>query len=372
RLPRVRARAPGPLRPHGALHRGGGRRGTAGGSRRRGGGVGRPARLRVGRRRRGPRHAPVAVHAARLRRPGGHGRLRARAAGRGELRAGRRTLPPLARHPRGAGGRPSSGGHPLARIGRAARLTRRHPARSVLTPRRGGRRGRRPNPPAGWSWARWAAATPRRGTDSSGSSTPPPGVADDRRSVEEPATRSALGPSLESVGMSLPTPNQTRPTVQTEGHEDLAARVAAFREQYVGKLAAPHGWWAIASLDWLEHGESLLGSGPGSRLPLPAGAPERAALLTLEDEQVVVVPLADGLELDGEALVEPRATSGVASLSVPAGETTLLAKLIRRGDLFGVRVYDPRLSAARDRDASVAWFEPDPAWVVVADFVPPL
>src|SRR5690606_35416233 len=38
----------------------------------------------------------------------------------------------------------------------------------------------------------------------------------------------------------------------------------------------------------------------------------------------------------------------------------------------GVRVYDPRLSAARDRDASVAWFEPDPAWVVVADFVPPL
>ncbi len=172
--------------------------------------------------------------------------------------------------------------------------------------------------------------------------------------------------------MSLPTPNQTRPTVQTEGHEDLAARVAAFREQYVGKLAAPHGWWAIASLDWLEHGESLLGSGPGSRLPLPAGAPERAALLTLEDEQVVVAPLADGLELDGEALVEPRATSGVASLSVPAGEATLLAKLIRRGDLFGVRVYDPRLSAARDRDASVAWFEPDPAWVVVADFVPPL
>jgi len=172
--------------------------------------------------------------------------------------------------------------------------------------------------------------------------------------------------------MSLTTSNPARPAVQAEGTDELAARVAAFREQYVGKLAAPHGWWAIASLDWLEPGDNLLGSGPDARLPLPAGTPERAAVLRLEEERVVVTPLASGLELDGEALTEPRATDGVATLAVPAGEVTLLAKLIRRGELFGVRVYDPRLAAARDREASVAWFDPDPAWVVEAEFVPPL
>src|SRR5690606_6936447 len=161
--------------------------------------------------------------------------------------------------------------------------------------------------------------------------------------------------------MSLTTSNPARPAVQAEGTDELAARVAAFREQYVGKLAAPHGWWAIASLDWLEPGDNLLGSGPDARLPLPAGTPERAAVLRPEEERVVVTPLASGLELDG-----------VATLAVPAGEVTLLAKLIRRGELFGVRVYDPRLAAARDREASVAWFDPDPAWVVEAEFVPPL
>lgn len=172
--------------------------------------------------------------------------------------------------------------------------------------------------------------------------------------------------------MSLPTTNRARAAAQTEGHEDHGARVAAFRERYVGKLAAPHGWWAIASLDWLEPGESLLGCGADARLALPAGAPERVARLTLVDERVVVAPLTGGLELDGEPLTEPKTTDGVGALTVPAGEVRLLVRLIRRGELFGVRVYDPRLSAARDPAASVAWFDTDPAWVIEAEFLPPL
>mgnify|MGYP000888315995 CR=1 FL=1 len=174
------------------------------------------------------------------------------------------------------------------------------------------------------------------------------------------------------MGMSLTTPDPARPALHTDAQDDLSARVAAFREQYVDKLAAPNGWWAIASLDWLEPGENLLGSSPDARLPLPAGAPERAALLSLEGEQVTVTPLAGGLVLDGAELTEPRATNGVASLEVPAGDATLAVKLLKRGDLFGVRVYDPRLAAGRDRETSVAWYEPNPEWVVDAEFLPPL
>ncbi len=172
--------------------------------------------------------------------------------------------------------------------------------------------------------------------------------------------------------MSLPTTNPARADVQTGSQEDHGARVAAFREQYVGKLAAPHGWWAIASLDWLEPGESLLGSGAEAQVRLPSGAPDRVARLVLAEDEVVVEPLADGLGLDGEVLTEPRTTAGVGALTVPAGDVSLLVKLVKRGELFGLRVYDPRLSAARDRESSVGWFDTDPAWVIEAAFVPPV
>ena len=171
--------------------------------------------------------------------------------------------------------------------------------------------------------------------------------------------------------MSLPSRSEAPRQARTE-RRDHAARVASFREQYVDKLAAPYGWWAIASLDWLDAGENLLGSDEGARLPLPAGAPERAAVLRLEGDRVVVEPLTGGLELDGAVLEAPRETNGVAVLHVPADGVALRVNLLRRGDRLGVRVYDPRLSAARDREADVAWFEADPAWVVTADFVPPV
>lgn len=172
--------------------------------------------------------------------------------------------------------------------------------------------------------------------------------------------------------MSLPTHTQDRGAEQSGPKGEHAARVAAFREQYVDKLAAPYGWWAIASLDWLEPGENLVGDTPGARVPLPAGAPERAAMLEMVGDEVVITPLESGLELDGQPFSERRTVTGPAVLFIAAGDTRLRVNLIKRGDRFGVRVYDPRIAAARDRDREVAWYEFDPAWVIDAQFLEPL
>ena len=187
------------------------------------------------------------------------------------------------------------------------------------------------------------------------------------------------GTCLESVGMSLPLRGDSEPAANDVGDGNgaaFAAQVAQFREQYVDKLAAPYGWWAIASLDWLEPGDNVLGSSPEARLPLPEGVPARAASLELNGDEVVVRPLTSGLTLGGDPLLEARTTTGVGVLMVPWEDASdvqpLRVNLVRRGDRYGVRVYDPRLSAKRDRLSDVAWYEFDPAWVVDAQFLEPL
>ncbi len=192
------------------------------------------------------------------------------------------------------------------------------------------------------------------------------------RQNEELTTRRSLGLDLESVGMSLPTHTGERGPEQTSPKEEQAAQVAAFREQYIDKLAAPYGWWAIASLDWLEPGENLLGALPAARLPLPAGAPERAAVLELVGDEVIMTPLATGLELEGQPFSHRHVASGPTVLYVPAPDARLRVNLIRRGERFGVRVYDPRIAAGRDRERDVAWYPFDPEWVVDAQFLAPL
>lgn len=179
--------------------------------------------------------------------------------------------------------------------------------------------------------------------------------------------------------MSLPLRTESEPAGEDDSTGNvgtLAVQVAQFRGQYVDKLAAPYGWWAIASLDWLQAGDNLLGSSPDARLPLPDGAPAAVATLRLEGAEVLVVPLARGLTLDGEPLNEPRSTSGVGVLMVPLSDGSavqpLRVNLVKRADRYGVRVYDPRISAKRDPDRDVAWYEFDPAWVIDAQFLEPL
>src|SRR5690606_22918788 len=66
---------------------------------------------------------------------------------------------------------------------------------------------------------------------------------------------------------------------------------------------------------------------------------------------------------------DPRSNPKADDLSDPR---IVKAKLIFRGELIGVRVYDPAASAARDRDAEIAWFPTDPRWHVDAEFLAPV
>lgn len=145
----------------------------------------------------------------------------------------------------------------------------------------------------------------------------------------------------------------------------------AWRADYVGKLAAPYGWWAITTLAWLEEGDNLLGSEPDARVGLPARLPQRLASLGYDGTAVTVTPLTAGLTHEGRPLSAPLVVTGDKALFAGGGDAAVRVNLIKRGELCGARVYDPLASATRDPEAEVAWFETDPCWRIEAEFIPP-
>lgn len=157
----------------------------------------------------------------------------------------------------------------------------------------------------------------------------------------------------------------------------LTTDLEAWRRDYVGKLAAPYGWWAITNLAWLEAGDNLLGSDPDARVRLPDRLPRRLANLEYDGTAMTVTPLAEGLLYDGAPLPCQLLVQGDQVLffgengGESAGGDAVRINLIKRGELCGVRVYDPLAAAARDPATEVAWFEPDPCWRIDAEFIPP-
>ena len=126
--------------------------------------------------------------------------------------------------------------------------------------------------------------------------------------------------------------------------------LAAWREQYTGKLAGPYGWWSITTLTWLAEGDNLLGSASGARIPLAPRLAEQAVRFRLEAGEVTITPLVEGVTIDGQPATGPLVTNGPAELLLDADPQPVMAKLIRRGELLGVRVYDPAAAAARSPD----------------------
>lgn len=144
-----------------------------------------------------------------------------------------------------------------------------------------------------------------------------------------------------------------------------------WREQYAGKLAGPYGWWSITTLTWLAPGENLLGSAADARIPLHPRLPGEAVRFELDGGEVTVTPLVEGVTIGAEPATGPVTTRDALQLFIDADPQPVRVNLIRRGDLTGVRVYDPAASAARDPRSEIAWFPSSPSWHLDAEFLAP-
>lgn len=179
------------------------------------------------------------------------------------------------------------------------------------------------------------------------------------------------------------TPADTDPVTEA-WLDDLMA----WRVQRTASLVGPHGWWSITCLEWLEEGENTIGSAETSTVRLVGRFPAEVARVVVDGRRATVVPAPGArLLLGGEPLTRPLTVEGdvafiaddrrptspdQATTSSPTeGGLPARVSVVKRGDLWGVRVHDPVAAGLKSVERDIAWFDPAPGWVLEAEFLPP-
>jgi len=149
----------------------------------------------------------------------------------------------------------------------------------------------------------------------------------------------------------------------------------AWRAQHAEDLQKPNGWLSLIGLDWLEPGETSIGSADDNKIHLPRTAPAHLAVLKLENGSVQLLPpkegFASGLEIDGSPAKEQvlHADQDKDKLNSHVTIGTLNFYVIRRADRFALRIKDAN-SPSRLEFRGLKWFRPDPAYRVTAKWTP--
>lgn len=131
--------------------------------------------------------------------------------------------------------------------------------------------------------------------------------------------------------------------------------LAEFRAAYEERLKRPEGWLSLAGLHWIAEGRTTVGVSPSADVRLPAG-PSLAGVVERDGPKITWTPTAgvpveltpdkDRVRLDG---------------------TTFMP--IARGGRIGLRVWHPE-AETRTKFAGVRWYPDDPAFRVIAKWVP--
>ncbi len=152
---------------------------------------------------------------------------------------------------------------------------------------------------------------------------------------------------------------------------DYRQEVEAFHRHREDQLTSDGGWLSVAGLFWLKPGANRFGADRSNDVVLPPSAPPRAGTFWLESGRVTVeaapgAPLThQGRPVSRQAL---RSDSGGAEPDVLAlGPLTL--QIIDRGGRLAVRLKD-KDRAARKQFKGLNWYPVDPAYRIVARFVP--
>ena len=70
--------------------------------------------------------------------------------------------------------------------------------------------------------------------------------------------------------------------------------VDEFREKHATNLQKPDGWLSLVGLEWLQPGDTSVGSAPDNKVKLSAAHPAHLAVFHLENNVVTLLPPKDG------------------------------------------------------------------------------
>lgn len=167
-------------------------------------------------------------------------------------------------------------------------------------------------------------------------------------------------------------PSFAQPAAQAA---DWSKEEIAWRAQHAVDLQKPDGWLSLIGLEWLQSGETSLGSAADNQIHLPAAVPPHLAVLRLDNAAVQLVAPKEGfptgLKVDGTPATEQalRADPDHDKFNPRITYGTLSFYVIRRADRFAVRLKDAK-SPSLAEFHELKWFEPNLAYQITARWVP--
>lgn len=147
-----------------------------------------------------------------------------------------------------------------------------------------------------------------------------------------------------------------------------------WREAHKTDLLKPDGWLALVGLEWLQTGDTSVGSATDNRIHLASG-PAHLAILHIEAELVMLNPPAEGFPPDllvAGAPAKPQALKAEGNKDKLSPRLTigdLSMYVIRREARFALRIKDAH-SPAIVGFHGLTWYAPDPAYRVTAKWMP--
>ena len=149
---------------------------------------------------------------------------------------------------------------------------------------------------------------------------------------------------------------------------------AAWREEHKADLLKPDGWLSLVGLEWLQPGDTSVGSAADNKIHFASG-PAHLGILHLEGETVTLNPPPGGFPSDllvAGAPAKPQslhAEGNKDKLSPRISIGDLSMYVIRREARFALRIKDAH-SPAIVGFHGLKWYAPDPNYRVTAKWIP--
>src|SRR6267142_373219 len=151
--------------------------------------------------------------------------------------------------------------------------------------------------------------------------------------------------------------------------------VTTFRDKHASNLQKPDGWLSLVGLEWLQPGDTGVGSAPDNKVKLSAAHPAHLGVFHLENGVITLLPpkegFPSGLLVGGAAAKQQvlRADTDNDKNNPHLIIGTLNLYAIRREDRFALRIKDSH-SPSLQQFRGLKWYAPDPAYRVTAKWIP--
>jgi uncharacterized protein len=141
-----------------------------------------------------------------------------------------------------------------------------------------------------------------------------------------------------------------------------------WRTQHATGLLAPDGWFSLVGLDWLQPGETTVGTAPDNSIQLKGDSAPHIGVFNSDGKQVQLLAPSGGFP-SGLTVGGLPAKAGPLSEDAPLKIGTYTLVAIQRGDRFALRIKDAQ-AQTRLEFHGLKWYPIEEGYRIEAKWTP--